>query len=98
MSKVKHALVHPGEILQVEFLEPMEISQYRIAKDIKVPARRINEIVKGLRSISADIALRLGYYFKMSPDFWMNLQSRYDLERERGRSEDQIKREVRQVT
>ncbi len=73
-------MIHPGEILLEEFLEPLEISQYRLAKDISVPARRVNEIVLGKRSITADTALRLGLYFRTSPEFWMNLQSYYDLE------------------
>lgn len=73
-------LIHPGEILLEEFLEPLEISQYRLAKDMNVPARRINEIVLGKRSVTADTALRLGLYFKTSPEFWMNLQTYYDLE------------------
>ena len=72
-------LSHPGEILNDEFLAPMEISQYRLAKDIGVPPRRINEIVKGLRGISIDTALRLGVYFGTTPEFWINLQSHYDL-------------------
>ena len=72
--------IHPGEILIEEFLEPMGISQYRLAKDISVPPRRINEIVHGKRSITADTALRLGRFFGMSPQFWLNLQTRYDLE------------------
>lgn len=72
--------IHPGEILMEEFLEPMGISQYRLAKDISVPPRRINEIVHGKRSITADTALRLGRFFNMSPQFWLNLQTRYDLE------------------
>jgi addiction module HigA family antidote len=72
--------IHPGEILMEEFLEPMGISQYRLAKDISVPPRRINEIVHGKRSITADTALRLGRFFGMSPEFWLNLQTRYDLE------------------
>ncbi len=72
--------VHPGEILMEEFLEPMGISQYRLAKDISVSPRRINEIVHGKRSITADTALRLGRFFSMSPQFWLNLQTRYDLE------------------
>jgi len=72
--------IHPGEILLEEFLEPMGISQYRLAKDISVPPRRINEIVHGNRSITADTALRLGRFFGMSPQFWLNLQTRYDLE------------------
>jgi len=72
--------IHPGEILMEEFLIPLEISQYRLAKDIGVPPRRINEIVHGLRSVSADTALRLGKYFSNAPHFWLNLQSHYDLE------------------
>jgi len=72
--------IHPGQILMEEFLEPMGISQYRLAKDISVPPRRINEIVHGKRSITADTALRLGRFFGMSPQFWLNLQTRYDLE------------------
>jgi addiction module HigA family antidote len=76
----KLAPIHPGEILLKDFLEPMEISQYRLAKAISVPARRINEIVLGRRSISADTALRLGRFFAMESEFWLNLQSRYDLE------------------
>ena len=86
--------VHPGEILLAEFLEPMGISQYRLAKDLKVPARRINEIVHGKRAISADTALRLSRYFGMTESFWMNLQARYDLEAEKdrlgGRLEDEV--------
>ncbi|MBD3647779.1 MAG: HigA family addiction module antidote protein [Pseudomonadales bacterium] len=74
------ALVHPGEILQAEFLEPMGITQYRLAKDTHVPPRRINEIVKGLRGITPDTALRLGRYFGTTAEFWMNLQTHYDLE------------------
>ena len=73
--------IHPGKILLEEFLQPLGISQYRLAKDIKVPARRINEIVHGKRAITADTALRLGKFFNMSPQFWMNLQARYDLEK-----------------
>ncbi|MBU1171216.1 MAG: HigA family addiction module antidote protein [Proteobacteria bacterium] len=72
--------IHPGEILMEEFLEPMGISQYRLAKNISVSPRRINEIVHGKRSITADTALRLGRFFGMSPQFWLNLQNRYDLE------------------
>jgi addiction module HigA family antidote len=72
--------VHPGEILLVEFLEPLDVSQYRLAKAVDVPARRINEIVHGQRRISADTALRLARYFGTSERFWMNLQARYDLE------------------
>jgi antitoxin HigA-1 len=70
---------HPGRILLKDFLRPMGITQYRLAKDISVPQRRIGEIVAGTRSVSADTALRLGHYFGMDPQFWLNLQSRYDL-------------------
>ena len=80
MKKKHFPPIHPGEILLDEFLEPMGISQYRLAKDISVPPRRINEIVHGKRSITADTALRLGRFFGMSPQFWLNLQTRYDLE------------------
>jgi addiction module HigA family antidote len=80
MKKKDMAPIHPGIILLEEFLKPMDISQYRLAKDTSVPARRINEIVHGKRSITADTALRLGKFFNMTPQFWMNLQSRYDLE------------------
>ncbi|MEK7637274.1 MAG: HigA family addiction module antitoxin [Patescibacteria group bacterium] len=71
--------IHPGEILMEEFLEPFAISQYRLAKDVDVAPRRINEIIHGERAISADTALRLGKYFRTSPQFWLNLQSRFDL-------------------
>lgn len=71
--------IHPGEILMEEFLLPFAISQYRLAKDIDVAPRRINEIIHGTRAITADTALRLGKYFRTSPQFWLNLQSHYDL-------------------
>ena len=77
MNKRPH--IHPGEILLEEFLTPLALSQYRLAMDIHVPARRINEIVLGKRSISADTALRLAKYFGNTPEFWMNLQRDYDL-------------------
>ena len=80
MKNKKLPFTHPGEILIEEFLKPMGISQYRLAKDISVPPRRINEIVHGKRSISADTALRLGRFFGISPQFWLNLQTRFDLE------------------
>ena len=72
-------LIHPGEILKEEFLVPLGISQNQLAIDIRVPAPRISAIVRGKRAISADTALRLGAYFKMEPQFWLNLQSNYDL-------------------
>jgi len=87
--------VHPGEILLEEFLKPMKISQYRIAKDINVPARRINEIVHCKRAVTANTALRLGKYFKMSPQFWINLQSHYDLEVAIDKLADQLDKEVK---
>jgi addiction module HigA family antidote len=89
--------VHPGEILLAEFLEPMGISQYRLAKDLKVPARRINEIVHGKRAISADTALRLSRYFGMTESFWMNLQARYDLEAEKDRLGGRLDAEVQPI-
>jgi addiction module HigA family antidote len=90
------APVHPGEILLEEFLEPLEISQYRLAKDISVPARRINEIVHGTRAITADTALRLARYFRTSERFWLNLQAQYDLEVEKDRLGKRLEREVLQ--
>jgi len=87
--------IHPGEILQEEFLSPLGISQYRLAKDTSVPPRRINEIVRGQRSVSADTALRLARYFGTSEKFWINLQSRFDLETEKDRLGDRLEKEVR---
>lgn len=86
--------VHPGEILLLEFLEPMGISQYRLAKDISVPPRRINEIVHGKRAVTADTALRLSRYFGTSDRFWLNLQTGYDLEVVRDRLGDRLEAEV----
>ena len=79
MKTKKMTPIHPGEVLSEEFLNPMAISQYKLAKDISVSPRRINEIVHGKRAVSADTALRLGRYFGISPQFWLNLQSHYDL-------------------
>lgn len=87
--------ITPGEILAEEFLKPMGISQYRLAQDIGVPPRRINEIIKGQRTITADTALRLGRYFRMAPQFWLNLQTHYDLEREQERLGQRLEREVK---
>ena len=87
--------ITPGEILAEEFLKPMGNSQYRLAQDIGVPPRRINEIVKGQRAITADTALRLGRYFRMAPQFWLNLQTHYDLEREQERLGQRLKQEVK---
>ena len=94
MTKQKLKPIHPGEILMEEFLKPMEISQYKLAKDISVPARRINEIVQGKRSITPDTALRFSRYFGLSERFWINLQARYDLEIEKDRLSDRLKKEV----
>ncbi len=88
------APIHPGEILLEEFLKPLEISQYRLAKDINVPARRINEIVLGKRAISPDTALRLSRYFGLSERFWINLQTRYDMEKEKDKLQDRLEKEV----
>ena len=85
---------HPGEILVEEFLKPLGITQYRLAKDIRVSPRRINEIVHGIRSITADTALRLARYFGTSPSFWMNLQGRYDLEVEKDRLGGRLEKEI----
>lgn len=87
--------VHPGEILSEEFLIPLKISQYRLAKDISVPARRINEIVHGKRAITADTALRLSRYFGLSERFWLNLQARYDIEVEKEKLKGRIEAEVK---
>ena len=94
MAKKVMSPIHPGEILMDEFLGPLGISQYRIAKDISVPPRRINEIVHGKRSITADTALRLARYFGTTERFWLNLQVRYDLEVEKDRLADTLERDV----
>jgi len=92
-NKIK--TIHPGEILQEEFMIPLNLSQYRIAKDICVPPRRINEIVHKKRAITADTALRLSKYFGTTPQFWLNLQTHYDLENEKDKSLRKIEIEVR---
>ena len=94
MKQKKLPPIHPGQILFEEFLKPMGISQYRLAKDTSVPPRRINEIVHSKRAITADTALRLGKFFNMSPQFWMNLQSRYELELAEDKLEDRLGKEV----
>ena len=94
MTRKKMPPMHPGEILLEEFLESLKISQYRLAKGINVPARRINEIVHGKRSVTADTALRLARYFGTSERFWMNLQARYDLEVEKDRLGGRLAKEV----
>jgi addiction module HigA family antidote len=94
MPRKKPPPVHPGEILTEEFLKPLGISQYKVAKDIRVPARRINEIAHGKRSVTADTALRLSRYFGTSERFWLNLQARYDIEVEKDKLADRLEREV----
>ncbi len=86
--------VHPGEVLLEEFLEPLGISQYRLAKSIGVPPRRINEIVHGARAVTADTALRLARFFGTTERFWLNLQAQYDLELARDRLGERLEREV----
>ena len=95
MAPRKLPPIHPGEILLEEFLKPMGLSQYQLAKDLSVPARRINEIVLGKRAISPDTALRLARYFGLSEPFWMNLQARYDLEVQKDLLAGRLQREVR---
>ena len=90
--------IHPGEVLLKEYLEPYGISQYRLAKDIHVPPRRINEIVRGLRSISADTSLRLARYFATSERFWLNLQMRYDLEVQKDQLGDRLNNEIQAIS
>ena len=85
--------IHPGEILFEEFMEPQAITQYRLAKDIHVTPIRISQIVRAKRSITADTALRLGKYFNMTPQFWLNLQDRYDLEC----AQDQLEKEIASI-
>jgi antitoxin HigA-1 len=94
MAKSKLAPVHPGEVLLEEFLEPLGLSQYRLAKDISVPPRRINEIVHGKRAVTADTALRLARYFGTTARFWLNLQTQHDLDIEADRLGDRLEREV----
>jgi addiction module HigA family antidote len=95
MKKEKLAPVHPGEVLLEEFLKPMELSQNRLAIDMGVPSRRVNEIVLGKRRITADTALRLARYFGMSPQFWLGLQMDYDLDIEEDKLGERLDREVR---
>jgi addiction module HigA family antidote len=97
MAKKKLNPIHPGEILLEEFLVPMDISQYRLAKDIHVPARRINEIVHGKRAITADTALRLSRYFGNSAEFWSNLQSAYELDIARENIGEKLEKEIEPV-
>lgn len=94
MKKVKIPAIHPGEILNEEFIHPLGLSQNKLANDINVPPRRINEIVLGKRRITSDTALRLAKYFKMSPEFWLGLQMDYDLDMASDKSSEKIKSEV----
>jgi addiction module HigA family antidote len=98
MVKTKDAPIHPGEILLEEFLKPLDITPHQLAKDISVPARRIRDIVRGERSISADTAIRLSRYFRLSERFWLNLQAIYDLAVEKNKLEGRIENEVRVLT
>ena len=94
MTTRKLAPIHPGEVLLHDFLEPFGLSQYRVAHDINVPARRVNEIVHGKRAVTADTALRLSRYFGTSDRFWLNLQARFDLEVQRDLLGKRLEREV----
>lgn len=94
MKKESLAPIHPGEILLEEFLKPLGISQYRLANDIGVPPRRINEIVLGKRAITPDTALRLSRFFGLSESFWLNLQMRFELETEKDRLAGRLEKEV----
>jgi addiction module HigA family antidote len=87
--------IHPGEILLEEFLKPLGVTQYRLARDIGVHPRRINEIVHGKRAVTADTALRLSRYFGTSERFWLNLQTHYDLDVEKDRLGDRLDKEVK---
>jgi len=95
MEIKKMASLHPGEVLQEEFLKPLGLSQNKLALALHVPARRINEIVLGRRGISADTSLRLARYFDMSPQFWLGLQMDFELDMAEDASEERIKREIR---
>ena len=94
MKETRIPPVHPGEVLLEDFLKPLEISQYRLAKEMKVYPRKINEIVLGKRRITADTALRLSRYFGTSAELWMNLQALYDLEKTRDEIEEKVEREI----
>ena len=96
MASKKMPPLHPGEILLEEFLKPMSLSQNKLALDIRVPARRINEIVHGKRRITADTALRLAKYFKMSPQFWLGLQMDYDIDVTSDQLADRLDQEIRE--
>lgn len=95
MTKRNLSLIHPGEILLEEFMKPMGISPYKLAKELHVGAIRVHEIIHGKRSITADTAIRLGCYFKMEAKFWMNLQASYDLEKAMIESRKVIYQEIK---
>ena len=97
MTTAKLPPIHPGEILMEEFMAPLAITQYRLSKDIGVHPRRINQIVHGDRAVTADTALRLSRYFGTSERFWLNLQTRYDLEKEKDRLGDRLLTEVKEL-
>ena len=98
MKEKRMAPVHPGEILLEQFLKPLAMSQNKLALEISVPPRRINEIVKGRRRVTADTAMRLARFFKMTPEYWMGLQADYDLDVVRDELEERIKHEIRPCT
>lgn len=95
MAAKKLAPIHPGEVLLEDFLKPLGMSQYRLAKDLSIPPRRINEIVLGKRAVTADTALRLSRFFGTTERFWLNLQASYDLDVERDRLAGRLVREVK---
>lgn len=97
-NKNKIAPIHPGEILMEEFLVPMEISQSRLARDINVSLKRINEIILGKRAVTADTALRLSFYFGLSEKFWLNLQIKYNLEVAKDKLKDRLNREIKKYS
>ena len=97
MNEERIPPVHPGEVLLEDFLKPLQISQYRLAKEMNVYPRKINEIVHGKRAVTADTALRLSRYFGMSAELWMNLQALYDLEKTRDEIEEQVAKEITQL-
>lgn len=95
MAKKKLAPIHPGEVLEEEFLKPLKLSQHRLALDLGVDPRRINEIVLRKRNVTANTALRLARYFDTSPEFWLGLQAQYDLDVEEDEMGERLQKEVR---
>ncbi|MBJ6725881.1 HigA family addiction module antidote protein [Geomonas sp. Red875] len=98
MNEQGHAPVHPGKVLLAKFLEPKGISQYRLAKEIGVTPRRVNEIVRGRRTITADTALRLGRFFEIEPQFWLSLQAHYDMARAEDVLQGRLEQEIRTIS